>query len=52
MRTVAFFALVAVFGFVIGCNAAYKPNVNIDHADIKHQSGNQTEIKGEYNNGK
>lgn len=44
--------LTAIIGFIVGCNTAYKPNVNIDHADIQHQSGNHAEIKGEYNNGK
>lgn len=36
-------AIVAVIaGFLVGfagCNMAYKPDVNIENADIKHQSG-------------
>lgn len=32
-----------------GCNTAYKPNVNIENAEIQHQSGNSAHLKGEYN---
>lgn len=39
----------ALFIGLNGCTAAYKPNVNVEHADIQHQSGNSAQIKGEYN---
>lgn len=50
MKHFVFLSLVfsALTGLVVGCNMAYKPDVNIENADIKHQSGNTTELKGEY----
>lgn len=36
-------------GFVVGCNVAYKPDVDIEHAKIQSQSGNTSTLKGEYN---
>lgn len=39
----------ALFVFLNGCTASYKPNVNVEHADIQHQSGNSATLKGEYN---
>lgn len=36
-----------ILGLVAGCNIAYKPDVDIENAEIKHQSGNKSEIKGE-----
>lgn len=41
--------VVSLLGFVVGCSMAYKPDVNIENADIQHQSGNTTSLKGEYN---
>lgn len=42
-------AIAGLLGFVVGCNLAYKPDVNVENATIEHQSGNTTQLKGEYN---
>ena len=39
----------SVSGFIVGCNVAYKPDVDIEHAKIQSQSGNTSTLKGEYN---
>lgn len=41
-------AIASVLGFVVGCNLAYKPDVKVEKAQIHSQSGNTTELKGEY----
>lgn len=38
-----------ILGMAVGCNIAYKPDVDIEHAKIQSQSGNTSQIKGEYN---
>lgn len=38
-----------ILGITVGCNFAYKPDVDIEHAKINSQSGNTSSIKGEYN---
>ena len=38
-----------ILGFMVGCNIAYKPDVDIEHAKIQSQSGNTSTLKGEYN---
>lgn len=48
-QIVAVLFSVSLIGFIVGCNTAYKPNINVEHADIQHQSGNSAQIKGEYN---
>lgn len=50
MKTLVMVALLGVvIGILTGCNLAYRPDVDIQHADIQHQSGNTTKLKGEYN---
>ena len=38
-----------ILGLAAGCNIAYKPDVDIEHAKIQSQSGNTSTLKGEYN---
>lgn len=36
-----------ILGMAVGCNFAYKPDVDIENAKINSQSGNKTQMKGE-----
>lgn len=48
MKQWLFVLLAACIFGMAGCNIAYKPDVDIEHAKIQSQSGNTSTLKGEY----